>query len=55
MQTNCYLGNAAKLLKNIELLEILNTTGDMRIVEASRDQFQGTGTHLRDTGCLDLS
>ena len=28
--------------------------GDIRIVEASRDQFWGTGIHLRrDTGCLD--
>ena len=36
----------------IAITAILKPTGDMRIVEASRDQFWGTGIHLRDIGCL---
>ena len=47
--------NSAKFFQNKALLEILKAIGDMRIVEASRDQFWGTGIHLRDIGGLDQS
>ena len=47
--------NTAMFSQNKALLEILKVTGDMRIVEASRDQFWRTGIHLRDIGCLDPS
>ena len=47
--------NTAKFFQSKAFLEILKVTGDMRIVEASRDQFYGTGIHWGDIGCLDPS
>ena len=45
----------AKFFQNKALHDILKATGDMRIAEASRDLFWGTGIHLRDINCLDPS
>ena len=40
-QQTAIKANTAKFFKNKALLEILKATGDLRIVEALRDQFWG--------------